>query len=244
MTATNKNNYEIIKFELIFCILFVRFGRFFPSFFSIDRCIREIFIIFTIEKKYPHLISSAKTTGCGGRLNKPKDCNDESRFKVTGEHKHAPDARVEEKAIAMDEMKTLAKTTDMRARDIIAQCMPKVSNATSATIVGPNQLVQNVNRKRQDKNAPKNPKSLAELSFGEKEKQTSKGVNFILYDSFCEVDDNTRTIIFGTMENLKFLAQCTAWFMDGTFKVAPQFFTQLYTIHGSTTMHYSNIFCI
>lgn len=166
-------------------------------------------------------------------MNKPKGINEESRFKLTGNHEHAPDARVGEKAIAMNSMKTLAKTTDMQPRDIVDQCMKPVSKATSATIASSTQLVENVNRARQDRTAPKNPKSLSEINFGEKESQTSKGDNFILYDSFTEVDENTRIIIFGTTENLKFLGKCASWFMDGTFKVTPQFFTQLYTIHGN-----------
>lgn len=165
-------------------------------------------------------------------MNKPVGCDDESRFKLSGEHKHAPDARVLEKGEAMHAMKTMAQATDMSARDIIHESMLKVSNATAAIIAGETQLVQNINRTRQDKDAPKNPKTLDELRFGDKDSKTAKGDEFILYDSYCEIDNDTRTIIFGTKANLKFLAKCPEWFMDGTFKVAPKFFNQLYTIHA------------
>lgn len=133
----------------------------------------------------------------------------------------------------MNQLKNLAKTTQLQARQVVATAIAGVSNATAATIAGPRHLTQMVNRARQDKNAPRNPKNLHALYFGVQHSKTAKGKDFILYDSGCEEEDGTeRTIIFGTKENVDFLAQCTHWFVDGTFKVTPNFFSQLYTIHG------------
>lgn len=39
-------------------------------------------------------------------------------------------------------------------------------------------------------------------------------------------------IIFAADDDLEFLAGCEHWFADGTFRVAPNGFEQLYTIHG------------
>ncbi|ODM87861.1 hypothetical protein Ocin01_18821 [Orchesella cincta] len=52
--------------------------------------------------------------------------------------------------------------------------------------------------------------------------------NFLLYDSGAS---NKRILIFGTMKNLRHMENSTEWFSDGTFKVAPLLFDQLYTIH-------------
>ena len=38
--------------------------------------------------------------------------------------------------------------------------------------------------------------------------------------------------MFGTIENLNALQTHSHWFVDGTFKVAPELFMQLFTIHG------------
>ena len=39
-------------------------------------------------------------------------------------------------------------------------------------------------------------------------------------------------LIFAAQADLDFLAQCSHWFADGTFRVTPQGFDQLYTLHG------------
>ena len=39
-------------------------------------------------------------------------------------------------------------------------------------------------------------------------------------------------IVFMTSDNLLVLAECPVLFMDGTFKAAPNMFSQLFTIHG------------
>jgi hypothetical protein len=50
-----------------------------------------------------------------------------------------------------------------------------------------------------------------------------------MYDSGRSTD---RIFMFTTKENLEFLKNSSMWFVDGTFKVAPVLFTQLFVIHG------------
>jgi hypothetical protein len=38
--------------------------------------------------------------------------------------------------------------------------------------------------------------------------------------------------MFGTARNFALLNEFPHWCVDGTFKVAPQFFTQVYTVHA------------
>jgi hypothetical protein len=38
--------------------------------------------------------------------------------------------------------------------------------------------------------------------------------------------------MFGTARNIALLNEFPHWCVDGTFKVAPQFFTQVYTVHA------------
>jgi len=44
--------------------------------------------------------------------------------------------------------------------------------------------------------------------------------------------DVDRILMFGTMENINGIQQNEHWFVDGTFKVAPVLFYQVFTIHA------------
>lgn len=184
--------------------------------------------------------SSSRSKNCGGRLIKPKGVDDKRHFKTKGTHRHAPDVRVIGKKKVMHAIKTKAKGTTESARDIIADSMVNVQSATAATIPGPSQLVRNINRIRHDPNAPKNPKTLAELYFPEKYTKTSNDKAFLLFDSgIPEDEEDFRIVMFGTQENMDFLVRCEGVYMDGTFWITPALFSQLYTIHGENYKIYT-----
>lgn len=58
---------------------------------------------------------------------------------------------------------------------------------------------------------------------------TNKNKQFLMYDS---EDGKNRILMFSTTKNLSFLKSCDLWHCDGTFKVVPILFSQLYSIHG------------
>ena len=51
-----------------------------------------------------------------------------------------------------------------------------------------------------------------------------------MYDS--SVEDEERIYILASQDVLQFLADSEHWYADGTFRVCPEIFFQLYTIHG------------
>ena len=88
--------------------------------------------------------------------------------------------------------------------------------------------------------APSNPRSLTDLvipssyqvilldnDIGEEQ--------FLFYDSGPSAD---RILIFSTSDNLRLLALSRKWMCDGTFKIAPSFACQLYTVHASYLQDY------
>jgi hypothetical protein len=75
---------------------------------------------------------------------------------------------------------------------------------------------------------PVNREAIPILSI--ENQQTSNGERFLIFDS--GVDDLERIFIFGTVQALQLLANSEDWFGDGTFKVCPEVFFQLYTIHA------------
>ena len=84
-------------------------------------------------------------------------------------------------------------------------------------------------RKRAE-NVPPEPTSLDALQIPEAYARTNKGEPFLLYNS-GSVAENSRVIIFGTQCNVETLNTSNVWLADGTFKVAPKLFHQLYVIH-------------
>jgi hypothetical protein len=73
------------------------------------------------------------------------------------------------------------------------------------------------------------PRSTTEtLEFLQKrEISTNKGEAFVL-----DIDHERNIVILGTKTGLEFLAECSTWYMDGTFQHCPKFFYQLFTVHG------------
>jgi hypothetical protein len=61
-------------------------------------------------------------------------------------------------------------------------------------------------------------------------KVTNDGHKFLFYDD--GYGKTNRIVIFTTLPNLKLLERCKVILGDGTFRIAPSGFLQLYTIHG------------
>jgi len=59
------------------------------------------------------------------------------------------------------------------------------------------------------------------------ESEPGKTENFLLADSGLGAD---RILIFGRQRNLEIALICDDYFMDGTFKIAPNLFKQIYVV--------------
>lgn len=176
--------------------------------------------------------SGRKNAKCGGRLIKPIENDDERHFKLKGSHIHKPDARKLSTKKVLTKLKTLAKTTNNSPRDIVVEATTNVKSATLAVLPSVKLMKRTAKRVRRSENIPKQPQTLSALFLEGEFRITSNGENFILYDNGPIEELDERIIIFGTEKNLEFLATCTEFYMDGTFKVTPPLFKQLYTIHG------------
>ena len=83
--------------------------------------------------------------------------------------------------------------------------------------------------------APANPQNCEDLKIPDSYKHIllddAGGLElFLLYDSGAE---ENRILIFGTEESKRVLALSENWQADGTFKVTPPIFAQVYSIHAS-----------
>ncbi|CAF2997181.1 unnamed protein product [Rotaria sp. Silwood2] len=87
-----------------------------------------------------------------------------------------------------------------------------------------------IGRKRKKNNISlPNPTCFQDIVIPDQLKLTNSGDRFLLYDN---EDNDSRIIILSSDDDLKRLSQCDHWHADGTFRVAPQLFYQLYTLHG------------
>ena len=74
-------------------------------------------------------------------------------------------------------------------------------------------------------------RSLADLVFPNSLAHRPSGESFIIHDSGPGED---RVVMFGAEDGVRLLREATAWSADGTFKVAPRLWAQLYTAHAVT----------
>ena len=77
---------------------------------------------------------------------------------------------------------------------------------------------------------PQTPAAARNIRFGDEWCTLKTGDHFILIDDITE--GGSRIIVFGTLANLQRLCCSSVVSMDGTFKVCPRFFYQLYIIHS------------
>lgn len=164
---------------------------------------------------------------CSGRLKVFRD----NVVNIITEHNHAPNP---EKCLAtkcVAEMKIRAANCVENPRQIIQHCTNGVALEASVylpTYTASQRTIERV-RKRTNQLYP-NPATVADINIPVALQNTSRNMNFVLWDSGA--GDPNRIFMFGTEGNLDILQQNRHWFVDGTFKVAPELFMQVFTIHA------------
>ena len=150
-------------------------------------------------------------------------------------HTHPPDreaARAEEvrQRLRSQAVEQPAAPPAQLLRDHLPQVEPEVL----ARLPERENLKRVIRRARRAK-LPANPKSLDDLeSLDAQYQKTEAGDQFLLFDSKNVSDFGAgRVLVFATRKNVERLANCRCWFVDGTFKVSPTIFTQVFTVLGA-----------
>ena len=113
---------------------------------------------------------------------------------------------------------------------ILATDLRTVSEGAAANLPAVSTLRRNIRQARR-LNLPPNPQNRDEIPVLPQEYQlTSYGGQFLIFDS--GVGDQERIFIFASDVGLRFLSESEHWYADETFKVCPELFYQLYTVHG------------
>ena len=80
-----------------------------------------------------------------------------------------------------------------------------------------------------------NPSNIKEVAIPVQLQVTEKSDQILAYD--CGPDEEDRVLIFATETNLDILETSQEWHADGTFKVFPQLFYQIYSEHAVYNEH-------
>jgi len=142
---------------------------------------------------------------------------DEKIIRELGYHNHAvTHGRVEVEATRCS-MKRRAETTEEGTRSIVQNELLNIPGNLAHLIPRRETLSRDVRRHRQK--AGPNDQDIGAYSH------TQSGQPFIR-------TQNETMLIFAADDDLDFLSRSEHWFADGTFRVSPSEFDQLYTVHG------------
>lgn len=149
------------------------------------------------------------------------------------EHLHEPDPVDVEVRKRMNLLRASAlQNVSASNSTIIANTVGEIdSEAVKGKMPSVNLLRQRIAyaRKAAGPSLPVNPTRREHLEIPDSLKKTVRDEPFVYYDS--GVGDADRIIVFATAANIELLKECPEWFVDGTFKVCPLIFYQMYTFH-------------
>ena len=178
--------------------------------------------------------------GCRGSLSTAIVTNENPVERQ--EHNHVPDPAKVDAAVAVSAMKERALETDHPPRRIASETFASLRDETLAQMPTKQNLRRTVQRKRRrDEAFPTLPQEVQfevpqEFRFVKIDNENKR---FLLFDTMEdnrgeqdqeEIED--RIIAFSTEEMLHLLSRNRHWMADGTFKVSPALFFQIFTIHA------------
>ena len=109
--------------------------------------------------------------------------------------------------------------------------LQNISEAAAVNLPQINNLKRTIHSQRKDNDLPPTPLRREDIPvLPERYQVTKAGEQFLIFDS--GVGDNERILIFATQQGIRSLSNNSHWFMDGTFKLCPEIFYQIYTIHA------------
>lgn len=177
---------------------------------------------------------------CKGKASTPKPFADGCRVVTSGRHCHTNDPAKEELGQVRQKIKERANEGTAPRRLISEETIGLSQEARGR--LKPNNLKRTIQRQRvADGGLPTEPALSRGLDIPERFKQTKDGQRFLLFDSHGDDDEEDdaedenstpRIIIFSSQKQLEILERASYVHYDGTFKVSPNLFYQLFCLHA------------
>ncbi|KRZ17403.1 hypothetical protein T11_1024 [Trichinella zimbabwensis] len=161
--------------------------------------------------------------GCGGAIWTNLDVT-----AVIKQNDHIESCPVDEHlAYKMEKKALLKKQSTEEAKPIPAICAEESPVSTDSGHFPVFKRVKSTMYNHRSKRYPKLPEHPRDLEIPDLFKTTKAGEDFLLWQSASR-----HILVFATGSNIRLLAAMRTWGMDGTFKVVPQWYQQLFTIHA------------
>ncbi|KAK0417179.1 hypothetical protein QR680_012863 [Steinernema hermaphroditum] len=170
-----------------------------------------------------HRAKDDKTVWRCERFQKPNLCRGRAESVLgnvteTQEHNHEPSPQKCEAAEISARIKETAATSTETAREVVTACLTGATDQAIVKMPKITSLQRGVRSLRHNR------------QHQEQDTLTARPENFIMGDS--GPDDPERIIVLASRTDFRRLCSCSTWLADGTFKVAPGMFVQLWVIHG------------
>ncbi|KAI6648413.1 hypothetical protein LOD99_8203 [Oopsacas minuta] len=190
------------------------------------------FLYILTKSCYPYLHwHCEKRATCKARISTKEGVviKPESRSDIYSSHTHGANPVRGEMIKGFTQMKERALNSGTSTRSILASGLGSMNESTIAALPKFNLIKLTIRRTRSSGENFDNSATATEIIIPEIYKLTSKGQQFLLYDS--GIHETNRLLVFGTHQMLSLLRDTSNWYSNGTFKAAPIQFFQLYTIH-------------
>ena len=159
-----------------------------------------------------------------------KLAHDLSILEFVNEHSHAPNEAHCEVLQVRAHIKRRAVQTEEPAQQILGLKLQHLSQQAAVELTPLPTIRRAIRSCKQKVNAVHPLPKTRSFPIPDEYKTLDNGEDFLLYDS-GQLDPN-RIIVFGTNRAARLLIESQNWFMDGTFKIVPQLFYQLYSVHA------------
>ena len=147
------------------------------------------------------------------------------------EHTHPPSQDQIEITKIKASIKRESQATHDTPQQILGAALQNISETAAINLPQINNLKRTIHSQRKDNDLPPAPLRREDIPVLPGRYQvTQAGEQFMIFDR--GVGDNERILIFVTQQGIHFLSNNSHWFMDGTFKLCPEIFYQIYTIHA------------
>jgi len=147
-------------------------------------------------------------------------------------HSHGPNHGEIGARVVSASLNQEAKETKQSTTEILCSATQGLSLEAVSSLPQLNSLKKKVRCVRNKEDRVINPATLTDLEIPQKYAVLPSGEQFFLFDSGSE--EANRVLIFGTQQNVKHLKLCEHWFSDGTFKISPLLFEQLFVVLGKS----------
>ncbi|XP_030833106.1 uncharacterized protein LOC115920726 [Strongylocentrotus purpuratus] len=160
----------------------------------------------------------------------------DNQFRDRTEHNHPPNHGRSNATKVKAATKRRATESNERPQQVLMATLCEVTEEGRAALPSLNNMRRNIRRQRQENpNALPIPMTVEDLEIPVDQRLTLGGELFLYHDSGR--NDPRRILVFTTERNLQLLSTSESWFADGTFKVVPTIFFQLWTIHATYEGH-------